>query len=601
MNKYFYHKSISWLVPILCIGIAFLHGLFLYSAASGRDDPYITYWAAQALSDFGTIMNFNGEAVEQSSSLLHVILLAVLHQISGLSLPIIVFFSAAMGALSILAAWRLAVFLNLKAAWFVALFLALFPYLVYLSFSGLETTLVALIVVLLIYSVIRFLTEKISSSVFLLTFFSICAYIMVRPEAIFVMLAFIMGMALYFLVHNFFLKEINRFRYGKRYFLKLMMLVSISLVIFAILSVWRYQTFGQIFPQPVYAKASSLNIDKLMSGFHYFFDHYWVSSLVILTGLTLFVIYDVFLNDKNDVKNIAMMSVIAFIAATLAFSVSCGGDWMEGGRFFVPILPLLVISGLYAITQIPKPAIFKMVLSFIALVAMMDTARFMSEGSWDKAPESIPLPLAKTVYSPILRDFELSEADFPWFELSSREYLSHLPGRAMLDTIVERLLTAQQEPVTLLSIQMGMIPFYLTSKHFGKVKFIDMRALTTNHFTQCRLTKSLPRSKFGIELSYQYFWSEFDEILSNCLITKPAIIFEQATRKPMKRAKGYQAVYLQMGKIHTGSCWARKSRWTGFIILVREDLLNIVGDLGPRSYKKWPNFYQWPEVNCQID
>ncbi|MDY6991315.1 MAG: hypothetical protein SVR94_01745 [Pseudomonadota bacterium] len=73
-----------WFIPILGVIIAFLHGLFLYGAATGRDDPYITYWAAQALSSFGHIINYNGVALEQSSSLLHVILLAVLHYFSGI-------------------------------------------------------------------------------------------------------------------------------------------------------------------------------------------------------------------------------------------------------------------------------------------------------------------------------------------------------------------------------------------------------------------------------------------------------------------------------------------------------------------------------------
>ncbi|EDN68037.1 membrane protein [Beggiatoa sp. PS] len=418
------------------------------------------------------------------------------------------------------------------------------------------------------------------------------------------MLAFLLGIALYFIVHHFFLKESNNLLYGKKYFQKIMILVSISLVIFILLSLWRYQIFGQIFPQPVYAKASNLNIDKLISGFHYFFDHYWLPSLIILTSLLLFVIYDVLFNHQNNInKNIALMTVIAFIGATLAFSVTSGGDWMEGGRFFVPILPLLVISGLYAVTKIPKKTVAQIVLGFIALVATMDTISFMSESSWDKAPESIPLPLAKAAYSPILQDFQLSESDFPWFELISREYLSHLPGRVMLDTIIDRLLTAQQAPLTLLSIQMGMISFYLTSKHFGKVKFIDMRALTTKHFTQCNLTQHLPKSKFGIELSYKYFWSEFDNILSNCLIKKPEIIFEQAARKQFKLAEqnGYKAVYFHLGWIKTGSCWVRKKRWTGFYIAVREDLLDIVGDLGQHAYKKWPDFYQWPEVKCQIE
>jgi len=58
----------AWLVPVLCLGIALLHGIFLYGGSSGRDDAYITYGAAQALSEFKKFVNYNGEAVEQSTS-----------------------------------------------------------------------------------------------------------------------------------------------------------------------------------------------------------------------------------------------------------------------------------------------------------------------------------------------------------------------------------------------------------------------------------------------------------------------------------------------------------------------------------------------------
>ncbi|MDM8558118.1 hypothetical protein [Candidatus Parabeggiatoa sp. HSG14] len=591
----------SWFVPILCIGLAFLHGLFLYSAATGRDDAYITYWAAQSLSNFGKIINYNGEALEQSSSLLHVILLAILHQLSGISMQTIGgFFSATMGALTILATWRLAVFLNLRSTWFVALFLALFPYLVYSSFNGLETTLVVFIVVLLVYSVIRFLTEKVSFSLLISAILSIGAYILVRPEAIFVMLAFLMGIALYFIIHNFFFKKSNHFLYGTKDFQKWTILVSISLAIFILLSLWRYQIFGQIFPQPVYAKSSGLSTDKLITGFHYFFDHYWIPSLIILTGLTLLVIYDVLLNHKNIIKNTALMVMIIFIGATMAFSVTSGGDWMESGRFFVPILPLLVVSGLYALNQISHQQISKIVLIFIVLVAALDTVKFMLEEPWIKTSISTPLPFSKTVYNPVLHDFKRSEQDFSWFELRSRTILSHIPAVIMLDKVVKRLVTTQQTPLTLLSVEMGMLPFYIASKYGDQVKFMDMRALTTNHFTKCSLTNHLPKGRFGLGLSYEYLFAEFDQILHECLIKKPEIISDQSGKRRLKMLEqnGYKIVYFHLGWIYTGSCWIRNRSWTGFHIAVREDLVNRVGDLGPQAYKS-DFYYKWPKVKCQ--
>ena len=61
--------------PALALVLA---GLLLFPSA-GQDDTHITCWPAYTLSHFGQILNYNGQRVEQSSSLLQVLLLAVLH------------------------------------------------------------------------------------------------------------------------------------------------------------------------------------------------------------------------------------------------------------------------------------------------------------------------------------------------------------------------------------------------------------------------------------------------------------------------------------------------------------------------------------------
>jgi hypothetical protein len=598
MNQYFSHKYTNWLVPLLCIGLAFLHGIFWYSASSGRDDVYITYWAAQALSEFGQIINYNGEALEQSSSLLHVILLAVLHKLSGISMPVLgVFFSATMGALTILAAWRLAIFLKLPSAWFVALFLALFPYLVYWSFGGLETSLVALIVVLLIYSVIRLITEKLSLSIFLLAFLSICAYIMARPEAILVILAFLFGIAFYFVIDNVIVKKSSHFFYGKKDFQKLMILVSISLVIFALLSLWRYQTFGQIFPQSVYAKSSGLNWNTFISGFHYLFDHYWIPSIVFLTVLTGFGLYKSLLYQHDNRNRLAFVIIISFIIATITFTVFSGGDWMEGGRFLVPILPLLAISGLLAVCQNDRSVsgsgwtpVHKIVLISLALLAILDTTRFLSAEK--NGPISIPQPLAEAVYRPVLQHFELSEQqDFSWFELANREHLRDNLLRIMLDRVVTRLLVVQQKPITVVANHMGMIPFYLSSHYFGKVKFMDLRGLITTDFLDCEMTRDLPKGQMGLLLSEDYLFTHFEEISEQCFSQPPAIIYGWGGKAKIKQVEkyGYKTVYAHSTWISTGGCWTRQKVWAGQYLAVREDLLNLVGDLETI-------FYEWPTI-----
>src|SRR6185437_14310633 len=55
--------------------------------ASGNDDTHITYWAAHALAEYGRIVNYNGAAIEQSSSLGLVLLLALVERVAYVAPP----------------------------------------------------------------------------------------------------------------------------------------------------------------------------------------------------------------------------------------------------------------------------------------------------------------------------------------------------------------------------------------------------------------------------------------------------------------------------------------------------------------------------------
>lgn len=55
--------------------------------ASGRDDPYITFSAAEAIRDAGGLVNINGDPVEQSTTLLLTVLLALLSSVVPVPVP----------------------------------------------------------------------------------------------------------------------------------------------------------------------------------------------------------------------------------------------------------------------------------------------------------------------------------------------------------------------------------------------------------------------------------------------------------------------------------------------------------------------------------
>ena len=71
------------LLPILAL-LAISLTLF---PSAGRDGSYMTYWPAYALSKLGEIVNLNGDRVEQSSSLLLVLVLAAASKITTLAPP----------------------------------------------------------------------------------------------------------------------------------------------------------------------------------------------------------------------------------------------------------------------------------------------------------------------------------------------------------------------------------------------------------------------------------------------------------------------------------------------------------------------------------
>ena len=70
------------MASLIGISITLLAGFLLFGP-SGRDDVYMTLWPALQFSEHGHIVNYNGEALEQSSSLLHVVVLGSLHSVLG--------------------------------------------------------------------------------------------------------------------------------------------------------------------------------------------------------------------------------------------------------------------------------------------------------------------------------------------------------------------------------------------------------------------------------------------------------------------------------------------------------------------------------------
>src|SRR5512145_2719030 len=127
----------GWIAGLLLGGTL----VYQWFPASGNDDSYITYWSAYALSEFGRLTNYNGAAIEQSSSLLLVAMLAAIRELSGIDPhhagPVLSALSAAMTLVAVAWLSRLA---RLRYWFGPPLILSVLLPFAYWSTSGMEAT-----------------------------------------------------------------------------------------------------------------------------------------------------------------------------------------------------------------------------------------------------------------------------------------------------------------------------------------------------------------------------------------------------------------------------------------------------------------------------
>ncbi len=530
-------------------------GLFFFPS-TGHDDAHITYWAAHALSDFGEIVNYNGDRIEQSSSLLHTLLLTAVQRVSGLDVVDVGgLFGIVFGLLTIFLTGRLALVLGQDKLAPQFLLATSVPFL-YWSFGGLESSLVSGAVLFLLLALIHLVNHP-SGRQYLLAFAAILSYLLVRPESFFVFLLFLFFAATVFLL-------------TRQKLTPLVFLALCAVLFFLLLTGFRLYYFHSLFPQPVTAKiGGSLSI-KVICGLIYFrksAHQYPVFILLffLFSAAILRLLPRLVRQSGNGVDS--RILVACFVAAYCLFVATSGGDWMDGARFFVPVLPLLfLLAAHYAVSLFGRPATLVGGVLFNG-VALLYFAATLSTAA--------PL-LFYNRYVPPAGSGE----KFSFFEKMNREHFRNIPVILELDTIIDKMLARGIHP-EIMSIQAGMIPFHVFQKYYGRISFFDLRGLTTRDLTDCPATDRLPKSHYGVGISYDYFFAHFDTLAKQCRMKRPEIIFDlnHETRNrhiPIEKA-GYIIVYYQVGNLSRHSLLPGKEVTYDELIAVRSDIAHALG------------------------
>lgn len=519
--------------PVLLL----LTGVALFAASSnqwqfdtGIDDAHITFFAAHTLASTGEILNYNGERIEQSSSLLHVLLTALLSRTTQLN-------TVTNGYLvPLLAGW-----LCLPLLWHctrrtqlvpAVLLCATLP-LVYWTHAGLETALFALLLLLHFHFLAATTPHWLALAASGLTLQ------MTRPELpIFVPVLTLAFCLLCRAVSLPCRSTITR--------------CLLSIIVALCIVGWRWLYFGDLFPQPVTAKVSGITVTTLKAGLLYLcqvFTH--PASAVIATCCAAATLQLLWRSVRGQETSFIVISVLACVGYTL-LAVLAGGDWMPHERFLAPLVPLqalLVTRSLCLL--LPGKAVLPALLILAAINFLHNSKQ------------------AETRHIP--RDhIPADAAQYSFFERHSPDHQANLPTLAALIPLVAKIQEQKKLPVQLLSGQMGLLSYHLSLHFPGQLRFTDRNALVERSLTECSLTRKRPRAPQGLDgLAVIFFIKKAELLQQICGITPPDIIFDlwlhgqvQETRTLMEK-HGYATVH-----VHEGTTMLQDQ-----LILVRQEWL----------------------------
>ncbi|WP_322055185.1 hypothetical protein [Paraburkholderia bannensis] len=508
------------LLPVLLL---IVHGFVLYGT-SGRDDVHITYAEATNLSQGLGFTNVNGDRVESGSSILHVVILGGLKfLLPNVAMPVIgAIFSIFAASLSLLVlaapvkGKRSSVSLGSSIA------AALTAYFVYWAFGALESVLAALIVTVAFVP----LTERFRPMLFSA---ALSLYVLVRPEGYFVVALFSVGClisaALLRLRQNAICTSIAK---------TALCSLGLASLVFAVITIFRLWYFGRAFPLPVYAKSAGISLPSMGEGVLYVAAQLraglGLAALIVaaIVGAVVQVVR------ATDALNIRAVLAGVFLLSVLSFVVASGGDWMEGGRFLIPIVPLAAYFGCVAVRSWSKSA-FPVVLVLICTVSAVQAFSFRNQYS-----TGLAMPPADAL------------KDYSWFERYNQVHLRDALFLAHAEKIVGDEI-AKRGSVVVYSTQAGMVPFYLRQRFGQRFRFVDMRALATDDFIKCSATASYKRSKFGLLLDYADYFKLAGKVADDCGLPPPDVIFdlgnENSPQIQTVIAHGFRVAYAQTGPV----------------------------------------------------
>jgi len=556
-------------VPLLVVPFA----LWLFGSGGG-DDSHITWWVVDELTRTGKIVNLNGDALEQSSSLGLVLVAAAARLLLPIATPqlgVLLSLLALAGTcwLTGRLARRLDPILEIPASLLVA---SSGP-LVYWGTSGMETSLAAFAAVWLLDGFARLLElpRTVARSEIMTWHLggNLCAasalFVSVRPENPLLLAGILTIAGLFCLNHA----RRERSSEGLNHPI-LIAACFVAVAPGAALFLLRRLMFHEWFPHPVSAKAGGAL--RWGAGWAYLLDHslqFQPALLVLLPLAALLLMLWTITGRSRPVP----AAIAAFGLLGTLFVVSSGGDWMSCGRFLAPLLPVWWLTVLAAARLVTRERQAWLVGGAAALVAANLT--FLGRLAHGGGTNGYPFAAALKVVPAARAEYGL--ASYPFLELANKSHLRDAILAEELKRVVKQVTTVTPGKIWLASGQAGGAPYHLFSAFPNKLRFIDFWGLTNSEARPCLPARKLKHSSLGVALTPELLYQYRDVVLRDCGVPLADIVFNTGLRAGTRRGleqRGYTVVYFQHGAMpsYAGPSWLRGGTSIDAYIAVRREL-----------------------------
>ncbi len=336
-------KELIFLFACIIIFILYAGVILKLNNYAINDDSYITFrYSANLGSGYGAVFN-KGERVEGYSSLLWVIIMALVKLFGG-DMKV---WSILLGLL-IYAGIIIYLYLKIieiskeqktKILWAViSVLILIFNYrFVRWSVEGNEFSLYVLLVLLYYETFSRFLKDF-SGRFYILTIILSGLFILLRPEApIYIILSGMISLSYYFKNKT------------KDLLIKILWFYLPVIIIYFIFILWRRLYYGYWLPNTFYCKVE-VGTDYLYRGYLYF-----ISAMKLTRWWLMFIPIIILLFYKklvlNNVYQLLLWIITVFVLSL--YYIWVGGDLYKE-RLILPVFPLLLLSSVQLLQSVKK-------------------------------------------------------------------------------------------------------------------------------------------------------------------------------------------------------------------------------------------------------